>query len=208
MDMESLQVQQETALRYLRGELSEQESQAFEIWLLDKPDVVEQLALDQMMIQALPAQGRRAKPFISLGKLFSTPIRASLVTLACCLLVGVLSWHAMTPTQFADVNIFYLEQTRSQSTAANHIQIHAGQSLLVLSVQPVSPDSAYQVELKAMATQSTVAQFEHLAPQPDSGELTLSVPVSRLKAGEYKLLLTPDAHQQPQVFDLILSRVE
>ncbi|GAB3027130.1 hypothetical protein [Bowmanella dokdonensis] len=186
---------QETINQYLRGELSEQDAARFEAWVMDKPQVIETLALDQLMMEGL----RQKQPRLSLIRRgmqhwFKTPTRASLVTLAACSLVFGFSWQfvlAPTPPQgLANVQIIYIEPTRGEEPDLILVDMSEAQQQLVLSIQPREYKSdEFEVVFRSIEQIGKEVSFPPARIR--DGELTLSIPTATLTNGDYLLGIRP-----------------
>ncbi|WDD99203.1 hypothetical protein [Thalassomonas actiniarum] len=73
--------------RYLRGGLTPEESMEFEEYLIDKPELIEQLEIDNQLMKVLPeVDYSKHESKTSLLDFLMTPLRASFATGVSCLL--------------------------------------------------------------------------------------------------------------------------
>lgn len=173
------------ANRYLKGQLSPDEIVAFEEYILDKPELLEQLELDSILIETLPKiEESRVKP--SLFSTFYASWRVLLPT-ACSLVLFVLLLLNSNPEIHETTSqIHYVENVRSASQdRTESIKIEADTGVLVLVVTPLVLSDMHEVILSnanglLYSKQQKLSEFGQLSilidkSIIDSGKATLKV---------------------------------
>ena len=184
---------QELARRYTRGELSEQEAEEFEIYLMDKPEMIEQLELDEVFHNCLEeAEEKRVERFSIWKWITQTPIGASVATFACTtgLLFGILvldkGFLKSSPNISATGNIIYLENLRSNNPGFRRVDVVGNKPTLALFVQ-TSLSENKQVTITLSDNSNTFHKFEGFVV---GGELVVNIPSTWLHSGDYEITVS------------------
>ena len=182
---------QEMARRYLRGELPEPEIEAFEIYLMDNPDLVEHLELDEVLTACLPEAEQKKRRTFSLWKwITGTPMGASIATFAMTLALAMpFSLQFLktqpAPSGIATGNVLFLETLRSSNINIPTLYLDPADTNAVLYLQTDELDR--QDVTVRVITQSSRKTVVSTNGQLLNGELVLAIPRNHLKAGIYEL---------------------
>ena len=192
--------------RYLRGSLTPEESIEFEEYLIDKPELIEQLEIDSQLMKTLPAVDYKSKrpQTASMQKLWfwTTPLRASFATGFSCLLgfyLFLFYWPDMPvkPPQPGLVakpsQVVFLDTLRSGSgDTPRQIALIKGSRSISLGI-PAEPDYP-TIKYKIQVSHSQIAQGKfstecRLADQ--SGYFFLTLEGEPLQPGLYVINAIP-----------------
>ncbi|WP_102795653.1 hypothetical protein [Bowmanella denitrificans] len=185
--------------RYVRGELSGHELDKFEDYLMDNPELLEQLELDSVFASVLPklelVTVKPDKGFNLWRWLFTTPIGASLSaslgTACACVLLAALLWpnsSTQIPAISASNQLVHLGTLRSTSQPEKIIELSDKKTQLILVVQPVSfEDENFLVNIKSSSTGSETSLTASISA---SGDIVVLIPSQALVAGKYQLNIT------------------
>ena len=182
---------QEMAQRYLRGELPEPEIEAFETYLMDNPQIVEHLELDEVFSVCLPEAGQQQKQGFTLwGWVTNTPMGASVATFAMTVLLALPLTLSFFPTPseqqgIATGNVLFLETLRSSNINIPTLYLDSADTNAVLYLQTDLLDK-HDVNVQVV-THSSRETVVDTSGQLMNGELVLAIPRNRLKAGIYEL---------------------
>ena len=199
------------ASRYLAGQLSPAELQAYEQHLLENPDAVRELEATARMkvgLASLRDSGQlekllRARPALR-SRWPALAAAAALIVLAIGLWRGIDAPHdatlVATATELIDRSgrplasgsSYALLRTRSSAYDAV-IELPADPRAIELRVRPEVPAPVYSVALSQIRSDGSVMQIgavSELQAQAD-GFVRLYVDSSRLEAGPYLLVITP-----------------
>lgn len=190
---------QALGLRYVRGELSGHELDKFEDYLMDNPELLEQLELDSVFASVLPklelVTVKPDKGFNLWRWLFTTPagasLSASLSTACACVLLAALLWSnssTQIPAISASNQLVHLSTLRSTSQPERTIEISDKQTQLILVVQPASfEDENFLVNIKNSSNESETSLTASIS---ESGDIVITVPSQALVSGKYQLNIT------------------
>lgn len=199
------------ASRYLAGQLSPAELQAYEQHLLENPDAVRELEATARMnvgLASLRDSGQlekllRARPALR-SRWPALAAAAALIVLAIGLWRGIGAPHdstlVATATELLDRSgrplasgsSYALLRTRSSAYDAV-IELPPEPRALELRVRPEAPAPVYSVALSRVHPDASVAQIgnvSELKAEAD-GFVRLYVDSSRLESGVYLLVITP-----------------
>jgi hypothetical protein len=198
--------------RYLAGQLSPSELQAYEQLLLESPDAVSELEATARMKVGL-ANLRDSGQLESLLRAPTTPLFRTPLAVAASLalvMIAVGLWRGVgspreamlvaTATELVDRSgrplgsgsSYALLRTRSSAHDAE-IELPPEPRAIELRVRPETPASVYSVALSRIHPDSSVMQIGNvteLKAEVD-GFVRLYVDSSRLEAGPYLLVITP-----------------
>lgn len=194
--------QYELIRRYVRDQLTPEETIEFENYFLDKPDLLDQIELETLLYQQLKqADDTSVNKTVEMAnhslasKLKSVP---SFIALAAVVLLGVLLTFRLPDTpatsQYSVAQVVYIDQYRSVSAEQRTlIKVNDGIEELVLVASVEFHQHDYQVQLVRESTNSVLLNTR--VNQNSDGEIALTLPVSQLHKGNY--LLTLSAIKQP-----------
>ena len=213
-------------VRYSRGQLTPEESIVFEIYLLDKPELIEQLELERLLIKHLPQvdfSQQQKKSAVSwwpssivilqlITRWLSAPIGASVTTAAVCVMLFSGFWQLSAPAQWAGqisakVDMIFVAPMRSSDRRNNNAVATLAQSkkseLTMLVIQP-SNVVATSFDVRIVSQQSGAIIVKQTKVQTQGmGDVVLSVPSTLLTAGLWDIELTPtNSNQEKEVLVL------
>jgi hypothetical protein len=201
------------ASRYLAGQLSARELQAYEQHLLESPDAVRELEATARMKVGL-ANLRNTGRLESLLRAPPAPLSRwpALAAAAALIMIAVGYWHGVdsphdttlvaTASELLDRSgrplasgsSYALLRTRSSAYDAV-IELPPDERAIELRVHPQIPAARYSVALSRIDADGSVTQIgsvTELAGHTD-GVVRLYVDSSRLEVGPYLLIITPTA---------------
>lgn len=194
--------------KYLRGKLTPEEVIEFEVFVLDKPELIEELELDGAFSACFPdAIAEPAKPAFDWRQFWHFPALSSAATIMFALLVWTV-WPepAASPAQHSGLGaaqVVYFDTLRSGDQAPRRLHLQPGITNLTLVLTPTHfNQSPYQVEL---ANQRSTAFSVSDLTINGMGELTLSIPAGQLDAGLYQVTIT-SAMQQSETITLDIHK--
>lgn len=185
------------AVRYLRRQLTPEETLEFEAYLIDKPELVKKLELDNVLIKNMPRvmdMFEKNKP----GKnwFIRLPWQASLATIAICfvaaqfIVLGYFEQAGQQDVVISDVKLNYVEPMRNvEQRTIGEYAISDG--LVVLSILPADPGAMqFDVSIYRQDTEEPVYEINGIEPQ-NTGEIVIALNVRSLGAGDYRMELKP-----------------
>lgn len=184
--------QHDIAQRYLQGKLTPEETVEFEEYLMDKPELLEQLELDSVMVEHLPnvfnsppktAQNKRSR---------WTPLFSHITAIAACSLLAVTLWLGQPNSEISpnfSPNIVYLENYRS-ATNITTLSFKLDEAFKVIAID-VPPNSGNEFDLKIVDTNGQYVLAQHLQTNGNN-EVTFLLYSTVLMNEKYKLELTKD----------------
>ncbi|GAB2686956.1 hypothetical protein Q4574_03555 [Aliiglaciecola sp. 3_MG-2023] len=155
MDQEYIQ-NNDIANRYMQGKLCAEESEEFEVYLMENSEIVDQLELDSMLINTLPLINTTSKPKNSFWQsLFKTPTRASLTTLGSCILVFTLMLNynhfSFFEKTLSSPSMVYVSSVRGNTTSvdASFSLNEISSSVSLVLQDEFNANDKYQVDIYA-----------------------------------------------------------
>lgn len=202
----------EIAKRYLQGKLTTEESVEFEEYILDKPELLEQLELDSVMVDSLPkvyptsvevASKPLFKFMLNWKKTFATTS-----ILSCCLLLvmtiklSVYSGGNLTSQTSPD--LIFFEVVRGNADEAV-VQYNGSQTSKIFVIDVGGESLAhYDILLEEKDTGQKWEWAEQTAN--NNGELVITL-AHRLPSGEYALSLRTDGDKKNQYYQYFELKV-
>ncbi len=196
------------ANKYLRGELTAEELEDFEVYIIDKPELLEELEVDELLDHHLPLTMSVSRQASS--KLFSwltQPLAASFTTLVICVF-GFISYLQLDNSgnkTSSRVKFTYISESimRDGSTEEQGpLLISENDELYTLVLQPRQTSTNFDI-LMINPLGGEVIQFKDV--QVQEGNLVLSVPSQFLSPGIWTFELT--ARSQMEHSEKLLLRV-
>lgn len=183
--------------RYVHGGLSAEEMAEFEVFLMDHPDVLEQVQLEQVMRTGLRTQ-QQEKPSAFSGRLgkwmWSWP-----TAVATTFVVFMASYLALSPKELApNMPVMYVHEYRSANlenlNAVVLDEIHHSHVLLVL--QPGNMQaSQFQLSIISEVSGAPLITQQNVSISP-TGDITVPVAVNNITRGRYQVVLVPIGSDQ------------
>ena len=193
--------------KYLRGQLTPEESAAFENYLMENETLVDQLELDTLMIQAMPQAVQPQDKTASTQRwwaFIATPMRASLATFVVCLLVFPFGYKTLFDAGepgdqvIANIPMVYLAPVRGGDiTPSALIQLKSTDRYFELSVE-VGDRSAthYQNDIFDRKNGKQML-MPHQYEVMSSREIRLMLPSGGYPSGDYQVLAEPIGSARP-----------
>ena len=191
--------QNDIVIRYVRGELSSQEAEAFEIYYLDKPELVEEVRINRYLHEGARSYVARKHQSFSktntsrwLSWLTLRPSGLIATVYSLCIfafgvgfayLIGDMPSHR-APPDYLTPSLVRLEDSRSTNTEPFLLSQNQGIVLLLLTTSTFS-DKSYDFEL-VNSEGKTVFVWDDVKPQP-TGEFALGLEPSRFEPGRYRV---------------------
>lgn len=186
---------QELARKYIRGKLSEQEAEEFEIHLLDKPEMIEELELDEAFYNCLPEAEERLVEKPSIWKwVTQTPVGASIATFACTGVISSILFFAtftteIAPQGLATGNVLFLETVRSNNQVIQRINLQPHSRYLSLFIQIEVNQEKPKFYVLSEVNNNTEAVIRGQIKGVDNDEFLILLPVEKLESATYKVTL-------------------
>ncbi len=195
------------ANKYLRGELTAEELEDFEVYLMDKAELLEELELDMLLQQHLPLVQFDNKQVSSKWLSWpAQPLVASFATLVVCAFSFILYLQIEDGAFKASgkVNLVYISPLRSSSQEQQAtLSIAKGDEQITLVLQP-SLIGTESFNIKMFDPKGLqVIEFKLVGIQ-GMGDLVISVPGKLLKPGLWTFELSP-TNESEQLERLILK---
>lgn len=178
---------QNLTIRYLKGQLSPEETIAFEEYILDKPELLEQLELDSVLIKTLPQieESRAKESFFT--KLLSSWLIV-LPTACSFIFLAMLVMNHNPDIQETASQIHYLENLRSANQSRiETVTIEEDTGILVLVVTPLILSDMHQVTL----INADGLAYNKQQKLSDFGQLSILIEKSVFERGEATLKVEP-----------------
>ncbi|MFT4928282.1 MAG: hypothetical protein ACI8WB_004401 [Phenylobacterium sp.] len=212
---ESYIEQNNIVAKYLRGQLTPEETVVFEEYLMDKPALIEQLEMESTLFRTMPQAVKSidkqpAKKFWW----FATPWWAgwaSFATLLICVLSyplihSILDGESDLPDAVVMVNLqhIYLSPVRGAVNDADNVPVVTPLSsdrYFEITVQTANSSAvAFEVEIKNRKTEASLLAAQVIQLM-DSGDIKLTLLSKVYPPGEYILLAAPvDGKSGPETF--------
>jgi hypothetical protein len=189
--------------KYLRDELTPEETIAFEEYLMDHPALIDELELDAVFIKAMPEavkamENSPKKTFLW----FATPLRASFATLLVCLIALPMMLRMFDESGgagqddvevMANIQHIFLTPMRGVGDGSRVPVITPSRVDRYFEVTVQTSDmnaSEYQIDIinrKTRAAVLTPAVFSVMS----TGDIKLALPSKAYQTGDYVLTATP-----------------
>ncbi len=185
--------QHEIAHRYLAGSLCAEEIEQFEVYLMEHPQMLEELELNSIIKTHASAYKPKITSTSKWRSLFTQPLYVSfstaVVSLFCfAMFLTIADIHfSPTSTNHAKTSLIYLETQRSSSPlgSATDINIKEANELLVFSMSvSAEPNQQFDVFIKS-SNGSMVATLN--GSGNEYGDLVVSIVSDQLATGSYEV---------------------
>jgi hypothetical protein len=182
--------QHDVIRRYLKGKLSAEETLEFEEYMLDKPELLEQLELDSVMMEQLPNIPMKTSLVASTWWAWWRPTYSHLVAVAACAVMTVSLFmggnNPTTSITTASPDILYLGNYRSVQPMLSVDFSNAAQSKILVLSLPLVAEGEFDVLAENLDTlQREVLQ--HQLRANSEGELVVVLGTATLPAGRYNI---------------------
>lgn len=185
MDDETIN-QNDIVQRYLQNKLTPEETVEFEEYILDKPELLEQLELDSVLVETLP----KIKPSHKKRFLWATSVLPSFLAGSAC--VAIVSLFFLTQTDsnqnYQSPNIVYLENYRSTNTTTEVNSSKSNSSLFVVDTSDLAEDK-FDVILQSPNGSEYILATELLVNE--SKEIIFSIQDTSLLISDSIIVVSP-----------------
>ena len=193
--------------RYLNGTLSPEERIEFEEYILDKPEIIEQLELDRVILAGLKKQPVKTKAAVFWQPWYSHSLAAA----ASVALVAVLLLDFVESptgyggeTRLVSPEIVYLETFRSQELRTE-VAFYAGADFTYLiAAVPSAEKEVFTVSLHddsdnefSMVLAESVANSE--------GDLVITLDKNRIKSGMYSVVVSNASNEAIKQYSIEIA---
>ena len=184
----------EIEIKYLRSQLTPDEVEEFEVYLMENPDSVEAVALEGLLVDHVGSHS--IDDTINDSSFFSwaLPFKAVLASLVPILVVALAINGAFVSN--ADLNVYAIRGQQTNLPSYNlswaeqylgfkselsvHVFVDPQGQFLKASVEYFEPD---REQYKAVETLSVIELTEE-------GEISIALPFTKLKPGDYRVVVT------------------
>ena len=206
--------QNDIVKRYLHNKLTPEETLEFEVYILDKPELLEQLELDMVLIETLPKvnvvekQKREEKSELKPSfwqVLLGTPIKASFATgFACVLFAALLFPISEQPSSITgNIEIFYLSDVRGGTFEQKFEVAQTADTLIFVLEAEFAQPEPFEVKLINQETGKQIPLLESYIPS-EVGEIYVSIGAQTLPKGKYRFEYYPAAEEDKKLFSTLI----
>jgi hypothetical protein len=201
--------QNNVVAKYLRGQLTPEEAVAFEVYLMDKPALIEQLEMDRVLIKTMPEAVKHAKKTSkwTLGW-FNTPLFASLFGSVATLLICVIGFSYLQSSSIdegqpngvpddviVNIPLVYLSPLRGaddssgiDSNSAPVVSPKKADRYFAVIIQPSDTHvDVFEVQIVNRVTEVIVLQTQVVEPMV-SGDIKLTLLSEMYPSGDYAII--------------------
>lgn len=182
--------QHDIVQRYLKGKLTPEETVEFEEYILDKPELLEQLEVDSVMSEHLPnIAPKRSRR--SIFRLLSNLLPWGISALCSVMLVTVLIQNRDTTDLIQNNSqIYYVENLRSMhSSKQESISVNEDTTALVVVLTPQVLSVKHQIKLLDSASHELIYSNEQTLSE--FGQLNVIINKNILERGAVLLEAIP-----------------
>jgi hypothetical protein len=184
--------QHDIVRQYLKGKLTPEETVEFEEYILDKPELLELLEMDSVMVEHLPKEFSSPPKIEQNKKSGWTPLFSNITAIAACSLLAVTLWLGQPTSEINpnfSPNIVYLENYRSANSVTT-LTFKQGESFKIIAID-VPPDSGNEFDLRILSKNGQYILVQHLQTNGNN-EVTFLLYSTVLMNEKYRLELTKD----------------
>ena len=188
---------QNLANRYLKGQLSADETVAFEEYIMDKPELLEQLELDSVFINTLPQLEKEPSHDSFFKRVFSQ--WQVVIPTACSFLFLAMLFVNNEPDLHESISqIHYVENLRSASQSrVETITIKAETDIIVLVVTPAILSETHMVSL----IDAKGVEYTKAHRLSEYGQLSILINNTVFELGEATLSVSPEIYDSNNASD-------
>ena len=184
----------EIEIKYLRSQLTPDEVEEFEVYLMENPDSVEAVALEGLLVDHVGSHSIDDTVNDSSFFSWALPFKAVLASLVPILVVALAINGAFVSN--ADLNVYAIRGQQTNLPSYNlswaeqylgfkselsvHVFVDPQGQFLKASVEYFEPD---REQYKAVETLSVIELTEE-------GEISIALPFTKLKPGDYRVVVT------------------
>ncbi|MCO7224949.1 hypothetical protein [Pleionea sp. CnH1-48] len=206
--MDKKYIEDNIAEKYLRGQLTAEESAEFEAYFMDKPELLEQLELDRIMYQAMPSAELASKKEQGLrwfDGLFLKALVAPLLVGAVGLQLLVVSQENKEPELIVNEPKFFVDTMRSSNISnEQHISITLKDSTpyFKLIITPYAYNQKHTVNIIDSTSSSLIVRAEDILPN-DEGVISLLLKSDIFESQDYTLEISSEDNKREVRVSLI-----
>lgn len=192
---------------YIQNKLNASDTEQLELWLLDHPEIMQELELDLMFKQAEFETNNVTetikKPAPSWLSFFSTPkfapIHALAYGLVALLMFNTFNNKPVTVQSYA-ATFIELEKQRGLDTTTMEVQTAPNKSL-VLRFFPDSMDKEYSLVMQSKSSDHKI-EFDKLVAD-EYGSITVTINSEKNITGEWEILVFDDTLKVEQSYRIL-----
>lgn len=187
--------------RYLRGQLTPEETIEFEVYLIDNPELIKELEMDTVFLKTMPYIDQLPGKRVYKRGWFSTIVwQASLATIAVCLVaiqIYLFTVNGKSEYQIGIPEHAYLDTVRSvpmdEPVSVELFDYHN-------ELELIHPVTDHSVSKYRIAINESSGNKEALDGKDEliidtylqkSGEIKVSLPINLVPAGRYLIKINP-----------------
>lgn len=186
--------------RYCQRKLSAEEIEMFEVYLLDKPSLIEQLEANQILMNTIPhVTGFDLKT--SKEKRHWIPWSFAVCATAASVLLSILYFTAPSSGVIGNLDIYYLSSARSATAddeSMLRLRLDKEIDTFVLVLPSTEPEGTnFSISLAKLNDQALILSEEKRIN--DLGEIYLPVNADLLSEGQYELRYSAKNKKNTQI---------
>ncbi len=210
MDREYIQ-EFDVVHRYVHGKLTAEEMAEFEVYLMEHPELLEEVQIDQAFHQ-YGQQASQVKKDENAGSLLPDWLKGAFggvfasAAVVMVMVTGGLFDKGLTPVDsVSESQIYYVQNLRSQEQQMLHkIALEKQADVLVLAVTPMSLSELHDMQLFDAKTNELI--FKDTLKLSDDGLLSIALRTSLLNNDRYSVKVVPQGDEQYVLnFDIQLN---
>ncbi len=182
------------AAKYLRGDLTPEEASDFEIYLIDKPDLIEQLEMDGLLFKKLPQLEELTKPQkAKFHWFFGFSWQTSLVTIAICMLGAQFIFYSNFYYQpRIDPRPVFVENmttrgSQDESASRRTITYQKNESQVILILNPEDEIATeFDIVIRKLANRSVIRNIS-IIRRGDHGYITIILQKNIMSEDDYSI---------------------
>lgn len=190
------------ANRYLQGQLSPEETMAFEIYLLEHPELLEQLNIDQVFIDAIGSVDIQKTDNTEESKSTSFWPNFKWLGLGAIGAYVSVALFSMLMTNSVMMNVdrvVYVETVRSSDPVQKRIRLSDKDERMVLMLSTsFDQEGPFDVSIVRVDTNQVVAEFKGV-PKTETDDIAIIVDSGLFEVGGYNFELVNNEGNQKKI---------
>lgn len=196
--------QNDIARKYMQGRLTPEEAADFEVYLMDKPELVEEMELDGLFdkhVDKTETAKNNSKHF------FFNWLSIDLMKYAFVMAVAFILGTLVDKDQVSGgSNIYYLSNMRGDTEIyAEKIRLNEKHSYFIFVLQPEIQEHKEQtIKLKLSESEGDFEEVVNIFPN-ESGDLVIPITMKKLKPGKLRISHLLDSDKIGDEFDILVE---